>query len=213
MPRVSAHYLQERREEIIAACARLYETMSFKDITIKEIGKATSFTRTSIYNYFRTKEEIFLALMQREYEAWTADLNALADSTPSLTRDGLAQAMARSLEKRKRLLKLLSMNHFDMEENSRYENLTAFKFAYGNSIKAVDRCLITFGPEMTEAERSEFLYAFFPFLFGIYPYVVVTDEQRRAMEEGQVGFREHTVYDITYHCLRKLLGSDGAGER
>ena len=140
MPRVSAHYLQERREEIIAACARLYETMSFKDITIKEIGKATSFTRTSIYNYFRTKEEIFLALMQREYEAWTADLNALADSTPSLTRDGLAQAMARSLEKRKRLLKLLSMNHFDMEENSRYENLTAFKFAYGNSIKAVDRC-------------------------------------------------------------------------
>lgn len=76
MPRVSAHYLQERREEIIAACARLYETMSFKDITIKEIGKATSFTRTSIYNYFRTKEEIFLALMQREYEAWTADLNA-----------------------------------------------------------------------------------------------------------------------------------------
>ena len=39
MPRVSAHYLQERREEIIAACARLYETMSFKDITIKEIGE------------------------------------------------------------------------------------------------------------------------------------------------------------------------------
>ena len=60
-----------RKEEIIKACEELYKTMSFKEITIKEIGNATSFTRTSIYNYFQTKEEIFLALLQREYERWS----------------------------------------------------------------------------------------------------------------------------------------------
>ena len=30
--------IAERREEIINACEQLYQTMSFKDITIKEIG-------------------------------------------------------------------------------------------------------------------------------------------------------------------------------
>ncbi len=52
MSRGSPKLTAARKEEIIAACAKLYETMSFREITIKEIGAATSFTRTSIYNYF-----------------------------------------------------------------------------------------------------------------------------------------------------------------
>ena len=61
MPRSSEELTHARKEEIINACAALYETMGFRDITIRDIGERTSFTRTSIYNYFQTKEEIFLA--------------------------------------------------------------------------------------------------------------------------------------------------------
>ena len=50
MPKGSAELTTARREEILAACRKLYETMSFKEITLKEIGQQTSFTRTSIYN-------------------------------------------------------------------------------------------------------------------------------------------------------------------
>ena len=70
MPNGSRELAEARREEIIAACEKLYKTVSFKNITLKDIGKATTFTRTSIYNYFQTKEEIFLALLQKEYEMW-----------------------------------------------------------------------------------------------------------------------------------------------
>ena len=77
MPRGSEELTNARKAEIVNACAVLYETRSFKEITLKEIGEKTSFTRTSIYNYFQTKEEIFLALFQREYEAWIEDLDAL----------------------------------------------------------------------------------------------------------------------------------------
>ena len=65
MPAASAERTNARKEEIVNACEKLYQTMSFKDITLKEIGKETSFSRTSIYNYFQTKEEIFLALLKR----------------------------------------------------------------------------------------------------------------------------------------------------
>ena len=110
MSRGSPALTAARKEEIIEACARLYETMSFKEITIKEIGAATSFTRTSIYNYFETKEEIFLALLQREYELWVDTMNAVMAEKVSMTRDELAQTMARTLTDRPRLLRLLSMN-------------------------------------------------------------------------------------------------------
>ena len=105
--------------------------MSFKDITLKDISQATSFTRTSIYNYFQTKEEIFLALLQREYDLWRQDLLVLLDTHEAMTADAFAAALAHTLARRARMLKLLSMNHYDMEANSRMENLVAFKRSYG----------------------------------------------------------------------------------
>ena len=194
-----------RKEEIIRACAALYETMSFKEITLKEISEYTSFSRPSIYNYFQTKEEIFLALLQREYELWIADLDGIAEANERMTADGLAAALAGSLERRARLLKLMSMNHYDMEANSRMERLVEFKAAYGASIRAVDRVIEKFCPAMSEADRNSFLYMFFPFIYGIYPYAEVSEKQREAMETAKVGFAYHTIYEITCPFIQKLL--------
>ncbi|MDE6259385.1 MAG: TetR family transcriptional regulator [Oscillospiraceae bacterium] len=206
MPKDSAHLTQARREEIISACAKLYETMSFKEITIKEIAAFTSFTRTSIYNYFQTKEEIFLALLQREYEAWTADLNSLHPSGSGPHRLELAEQISRTLERRERLLKLLSMNLNDMEANSGMEHLVEFKRAYGASVQAIQDCLRRFCPEMEAKERREFTFSFLPLIYGIYPYAAVTEKQRDAMEQAQIDFQYLSIYEITLIGAQKLLG-------
>ena len=145
-----------RREEIISACEKLYQTMSFKEITLKDIAGATSFTRTSIYNYFHTKEEIFLALMQKEYERWVEELNAMVSDYTTMSAESFSSMLAHSLEKRSMLLKLLSMNHFDMEDNSRPECLVDFKRAYGASIEALRGCLVKFFPDM-DAKAQQLL--------------------------------------------------------
>ncbi len=87
MPVGSIKRTNARKEEIINACEKLYQTMSFKDITLKEIGKETSFSRTSIYNYFQTKEEIFLALLKREYDTWIRELCEAMESEETMTND------------------------------------------------------------------------------------------------------------------------------
>ena len=207
MSRGSPELTAARREEILEACAGLYETMSFREITIKEIGAATSFTRTSIYNYFETKEEIFLALMQREYELWVEAMNAVMDRKDHLTRDELAQVLARTLTDRPRLLRLLSMNLFDMEANSRPEKLAEFKMAYGASLETVIRMVQRYIPEMGEAERQQFLYTFFPFIYGIYPYTSVTEKQKTAMEQAKIPYVYQSAYVLTYTCLKKLLNA------
>ena len=137
MPKGSKELTEARKNEIITACAKLYKTMSFKEITIKEIGNVISFTRTSIYNYFQTKEEIFLAFLQREYELWVGDLKQIQNEHEKMTSSEFADALAHSLEERKNLLKIMSMNHYDMEENSRLERLIDFKVVYGQSLAEV----------------------------------------------------------------------------
>ena len=203
MPKGSPELTASRKEEIINACEKLYQTMSFKEITLKEISIETSFSRPSIYNYFQTKEEIFLALMQREYELWAAQVNTLAEEHDIMSANDFAAALAHSLEKHEQLLKLLAMNHYDMEENSRPERLTEFKVAYGASLDAVRVCVRKFFPE-TDCES--FIFVFFPFLFGVYPYSVTTEKQLGAMREAGMEFRIHSIYEIIYSCVMQLLG-------
>ncbi len=205
MPKGSKKLTNARKEEIINACAYLYETMSFKDITMQDIGARTSFTRTSIYNYFQTKEEIFLALLQREHESWVTDLREFSRKNPSLSAEAFSDKLARTLERRSCMLKLMSMNIYDMEVNSRLENLIAFKKSYAETLLEISRSLEKFFPAMAANDIQEFLYAFFPFLFGIYPYTSHTEKQLKAMELAHVNYVRCTIYEITKPFIFKML--------
>lgn len=207
MPRASEELTSARKDEIINACAELYGTMGFREITIRDIGAKTSFTRTSIYNYFQTKEEIFLALLEREHRLWIADIEAMERENESMSVESFAGALSSTLEKRKIMLKLMSMNLYDMECNSRLENLVEFKHAYADALVAIRRCLEKFFPRMTAADIREFELAFFPFLFGVYPYTSHSEKQKAAMELAGVEHEEYSVGKIVKDFAARVLGS------
>ena len=205
MVKKTAEQIASRREEIVNACEKLYQTMSFKEITLKEIGEEVPFSRPTIYNTFQTKEEIFLALFEREYDRWNGDLASILKENEKLGKEEIAEKIARSLSERVQLLKLLSMNNYDMERSSRAEFLTDFKRSYGRSMELFCMILTKFCPEKSETDIQNIVYIFFPFMFGIYPYAEVTEKQRAAMREAGVGFVYRSVYEITYGCLIRLL--------
>ena len=206
MRKVTPEQIAQKREEIVNACEQLYQTMSFREITLKEIGNITSFSRPTIYNYFETKEEIFLALFQREYDRWNEDLSTILEENEQLTKGELSEKIAASLANRTQLLKLLAMNNYDMEANSRQELLTAFKKSYGRSMHLMCMLLEKFCPDMRVTDIQNFIYTFFPFMFGIYPYTEVTEKQKIAMKEAGINYVYQTVYELTYSCLIRLLG-------
>ena len=205
MKKGTPEQIAQKREEIINACEQLYSAMSFREITLKEIGSITSFSRPTIYNYFETKEEIFLALFRREYDRWNEQLTAILEENDQLTKAQLADRIAQSLADRPQLLKLLSMNNFDMEANSRQELLTSFKQSYGGSMRRMTMLLTKFCPDMSVTDIQNFIYTFFPFMFGIYPYTAVTENQKAAMKEAGINFAYQSVYELVCGCLNRLL--------
>lgn len=194
-----------RKEEIIKACEELYKTTSFNEISIKLISEKTTFSRPSIYNYFNTKEEIFLALATKEYYKWIEDLNKIYNKE-ELSKDNFANELAHSLERRSNLLKLISVNMYEMEENSSVECVTEFKIAYGKSMDIARNCLIKFFKDMNNKEVEKFIYTFFPFMIGIYPYAVVTDKKREAMKKANIHFKYYSLFEIVNMGIKKMLG-------
>ena len=205
MPRGSEELANARKEEIVNACAALYDTMGFRDMTIRDIAAKTTFTRTSIYNYFQTKEEIFLALLQREHELWTADLEAIARSHETLSADGFADELSRTLEKRACMLKLMSMNLYDMEGNSRIEKPCGLQNRLCRCAGGRGRLPEEVLPRMSDLDRQEFIYALFPFMFGVYPYTTASEKQKEAMELAHLDYPAYSIYEIVRAFVSRLL--------
>ncbi len=197
--------VDERKEEVINACEKLYESLDFKDINIKLIGSLISVGRTSIYNYFRTKEEIFLALLEREYLKWNEDLSPLLKQNEKLSKEDFIDKITTSLSKRKTLLKLISMNMFEMEANSRVESITNFKLAFKESISLIEQCLCKFF-DVKDKEAEEITFTILPFLVGIYPYTSLTDKMKEAINKANLAYKFYTDKELLKMGLKKILG-------
>ena len=73
-------------------------------------------------------------------------------------------------------------------------------------MQLISMLLQKFCPEMTAADIHNFLYIFFPFMFGIYPYTEDTEKQRTGMKEASIHYVYQTAYELIYSCLIRLLG-------
>lgn len=142
----------------------------------------------SAYNYYETKEEIFLALLTEEYDRWTSDIKKLADSRFQMTGDELAHELAGILKDREVLLKILAVNLYEIEENSRLDNLPEYKAAFKKTVEVFEEVLRNFLSELSKEKIEEIRYAFYPFMYGIYPYVhptVTVSRCRRTLGGAQ----------------------------
>lgn len=54
---------------------------------------------------------------------------------------------------------------------------------------------------------QEFLYAFFPLLFGLYPYTSQTEKQLEAMRLANVEAASCSVYELSRALVTRLLAS------
>lgn len=204
MARISKEESLRRRDEIIDVAKALYKDMPFKEINVKEIGSRLSFTRTAIYTYFDNKEEIFLALLEREYLQWEQDLQAILKQK-NLTREDFAKEVAESLEKRLLLLKILAVDMASLDAESRMEPLISFKEVYGRSLTLVEQILEKHFSDRTKHENQNFIFAFFPFLYGVYPYTEVTEKQKMAMMEAKVPYHYMGVAEMIENAILNLL--------
>ena len=101
MPRNRAQIpLEERRADLIAAATEVLLTRGYEGATMEDISRAAGVTRANIYWYFKSKDDVFAAVMR---QLLTRDFHALAvenaDLAPvdRLTRGLVSMRSYRSL--------------------------------------------------------------------------------------------------------------------
>ncbi len=205
MRRKSFELENQRRTEILDACAKLYEEKGFKDMTVKDISHETSFSRPSIYNYFETKEEIFLGLLGREAEEWINSLNGLLDCEDAVPIKELTGRIADTLAERRVFLKILAMNIYEIEDNSRMERLMEYKEIFREIYGKFGEILRKFIPGITDERVGRIENVFFPFLNGIYPYAYPTEKQMEAMDRIGFSYEAQSIRNLVCSFLEEII--------
>lgn len=64
---------QDSRDEILKAAMRLFERRGFHETSMSEVAKEASVSKALIFWHFKTKEELFLAVLSRLLEPYYID--------------------------------------------------------------------------------------------------------------------------------------------
>jgi AcrR family transcriptional regulator len=71
---------EQTREELVAAAARVFARRGYHQATVEEIAAEAGFSTGAVYSNFDGKEELFLAIADRQVQDRVAEIGAVADA-------------------------------------------------------------------------------------------------------------------------------------
>ena len=96
---------EQRWTEVLAAATDCFDSLG-PDLTLRHVAEAAGLTRTTLYGYAATREELLLRLLQNELETWFAEVRSAVARrrTPS----GVAEVITERVVAQPRLAPLLN---------------------------------------------------------------------------------------------------------
>lgn len=118
----------ERREAILQVALAGFAGTAYDELTMDRVAAETGLAKGTLYLYFRSKEEVFLALCERELTQWFNALDAaLQTRRAEMSVNSLVELFAASFNDRPHLLRLLAILHTRLEYNVPYAAALGFK--------------------------------------------------------------------------------------
>src|SRR5271165_5975415 len=72
---------QQTREHLLAAAAEVFGQRGFHGASLDEVAAVAGFTKGAVYSNFKNKEDLFLALLESEYQRELATVRTTLETT------------------------------------------------------------------------------------------------------------------------------------
>ncbi|RKF14493.1 TetR/AcrR family transcriptional regulator [Alginatibacterium sediminis] len=117
-----------RKEAIYHAAFTLFKNNGYYKVSFNAIAVEAGFTKSNMYRYFSSKDEIFLNVFANLFELWAADFSQqLRALEQDVSAKYFADVWLNSMLSQPKLLDLMPILFTSLERNSSFEQLLAFK--------------------------------------------------------------------------------------
>ncbi len=106
-----------RREQLLAAAATLFDEQGPTGAGLNAIAAKAGFTKSNVYRYFESREQVLLELFRAEFAALVEALEVAIGAQPSGDVARLAEAITTTFLARPRCCELISILSSTLEQN------------------------------------------------------------------------------------------------
>jgi AcrR family transcriptional regulator len=125
---VSDEQKAARREQLLAAAWQIFQERPYQTIAVQEVAARAGLAKGTVYLYVASKEELFLAVLEEQFAAWFAVVDAqLVAVGPQRGVDPAVAAIAEALIAQPHLVRLFAITHAILEQNVALEPIVRFK--------------------------------------------------------------------------------------
>lgn len=123
---------EKKKQQIVQKTGQLLKQGDYSEIKIIDIAEKINMAKGSVYNFFSSKEEIFLELYSQEVTKWVQEIREIFAQ-----HDDIASCLNLLVERhcqRTLFLKLMSFLNAILEQKLPYEKALGFKLFLGNLV-------------------------------------------------------------------------------
>ncbi|HEX9726880.1 MAG TPA: TetR family transcriptional regulator [Gemmatimonadales bacterium] len=171
-----------RRRAILDAALVRYEQDAISDITMAQLGADVGIVKGTLYVYFRTKEDLFLALAEQLLGEWFDDLDESLRGTTRLSTDQLRRVVVGSVRSRPLLQRLLADLGSLIEPNVPYEDALRFKWRLGARLTATGTSIERRTPFLRQGGGTRVLNLVQALIAGLHRLAEPAPVMRRILE-------------------------------
>ena len=196
MGKVRARSPQEQSERynlILKTATNLFMTEKYEDVSLSKIAADMNLSRPALYSYFKSKESLFLTLIENEYLNLSEQLKQ--SFTTQLSAEKFCQNLVNLFIKNPKFLKLQSLHQAAMEEKISQEEMYHFK----EKTKIFFETLTNISKKQfslaSPSQIELFIQQITVLLPTMYNYAHIPQEQIEAMQDLKI-FGQAPLYSI-----------------
>ena len=171
-----------RRKDIMNACMAIFESDGYEAINFKRLSQMTTIQRSTIYNYYSTKDEILIDVLAEEMRDWTADLQKMLQASVTYSIPDFSERLTNALASRERLLRLYSMLFDLLEPNCSFDRLVEFKKSAITTAAMLCQVISRHFPDFQMDKVVNIANSITCLVLGLYPMSHLNEKQIKAIE-------------------------------
>ena len=197
--------ISQRISTILNAAGEIFSEMPYENVTMERIAERADFTRSNLYRYFKTREEIFLTLFQSDVENWIHFICASFDESSPLPIDSFVATWTDILLRQQRLLRLSPLLALSLEKNVTENAYRAFKTSLKDMVLRVQPVLKKTITELGEEAFGDFLLFNLALVAGAWPMSQYSEMQRSVLSEPDLSWMKMDFKDLLQKSIVAYL--------
>ncbi|MDC7218826.1 MAG: TetR/AcrR family transcriptional regulator [Spirochaetales bacterium] len=194
-----------RRLEIKSAARELNQTVPFSRMTLADIARSASFTRSNLYKYYSCREDLFLELMGEDFVDLVEDLEKSLTGRPLNIKE-LSHIWVDLILQHMSLIELYSLSVPVLEKGAGEEALSRWYEILKEGMVRLNSLILNLFPHADRYDIDEFLHVQTAQIIGLTPMLKLDERQQAIRKRATMNYSRNYFREILCHAVESLLG-------